>query len=101
MINLNLQETLAEHGIALPVEQDPEIQSSELSMFSEWPLVCKVLWYPYEEQYCRQARCVTCSPAILAASHVCRQNEGRVTERCLRSTIGRGHCNTCVPDFLN
>jgi len=79
-----------------PVDKpDPE----EPSFFAKWPLVCKALWYPYDSEKCRSARCMACAPAMMASAQVCKRSEGVVTQRCLSNTLGDGFCNFCVGEY--
>ena len=111
-----VKKTLNDAGIQLPnpepevstetpMEEAPEVTESspavdsQLSFFAKWPLVCKALWYPYDSEKCRSARCMACAPAMMASAQVCRKSEGVVSQRCLSVTLGDGFCNFCIGDY--
>ena len=105
-----VKKTLNEAGISLPNKEEatteatmpkpePEVDNSGLSFFAKWPLVCKALWFPYDAEKCRSARCMACAPSMMASATVCRKTEGSVSQRCLAATLGEGFCNSCVGDY--
>merc|ERR1711997_388055 len=67
---------------------------------SSWPLVCKAIWWPYDDDYCQAVRCSASSPAMIAAARVCEVSQGSVNHFCLRKVLGDGGCNYCAIDFL-
>jgi len=100
-----VKKTLNDAGIPLPsskptdsTTEKPETET-EISFFAKWPLVCKALWYPYDSEKCRTARCMACAPAMMASAQVCKRSEGVVSQRCLSLTLGDGFCNYCVRDY--
>merc|ERR1712129_628461 len=101
-----VKKTLNDAGITLQDPQPEEEETpapeasvdSELSYFAKWPLICKALWYPYDSEKCRSARCMACAPAMMASAQVCKRSEGVVSQRCLAVTLGKGFCNFCIGD---
>merc|ERR1712079_640504 len=71
-------------------------EDSDLSFFAEWPLFCTALWYPYDSEKCKSARCMPCAESIRASAQLCKQSEGMVSWRCLSRNVGVGFCNHCL-----
>ena len=46
------------------------VQGDGLSQLAEWPNVCALLWYPYQAEKCGEAKCLACSPAMMASAQV-------------------------------
>ena len=94
----NIKEILENNGLDLP---DLDLfPSLELPSLSDWPLLCKLVWWPYDDEHCRSMRCSACSTAMIAASKVCEKTGQAVDQRCFRSVLGDGACNYCVADYL-
>merc|ERR1712050_658710 len=74
-------------------------EDSDLSYFAEWPLFCTFLWYPYDSEKCKSARCKPCAESIRATAQLCMQSEGSVSQRCLSRNVGVGFCNHCLGDY--
>merc|ERR1711878_65737 len=96
--------------ISIPDIEFPDIDLPDLDLsdilpdldfsLSSWPLVCKAIWWPYDDDYCQAVRCSACSPAMIAAARVCEVSQGSVNHFCLRKVLGDGGCNYCAIDFL-
>merc|ERR1712242_13986 len=71
-------------------------EDSDLSFFAEWPLFCTALWYPYDSEKCKSARCMPCVESIRASAQLCKQSEGMVSWGCLSRNVGVGFCNHCL-----
>lgn len=67
---------------------------------SNWPTLCKVVWWPHQDEHCNSMRCAACSPAMFAAAKVCKRTEGQVEHFCLRRVLGDGACGFCSVDYL-
>ena len=68
---------------------------------ADWPLLCKLVWWPKDADHCASMRCAACATSILAASRACQlKNEGEVDHMCLRDMLGEGACNYCAIDYL-
>merc|ERR1712217_961377 len=71
-------------------------EDSDLSFFADWPLFCTALWYPYDSEKCKSARCMPCAESIRASAQLCKQSEGMVSWRCPSRNVGVGFCNHCL-----
>merc|ERR1711870_86650 len=71
-------------------------EDSDLSFFADWPLFCTALWYPYDSEKCKSARCMPCAESIRASAQLCKQSEGMVSWGCLSRNVGVGFCNHCL-----
>ena len=78
----------------------PPVGGDGLSYFAEWPNVCALLWYPYHQEKCGEARCLACAPAMMASARACRQTEGRVTRACIQRTLQGGYCDFCINKYV-
>jgi len=112
-IGLEIPDELPKPGlpdIDLPDVNLPDVDLPDISLptipelgefqLSDWPWVCKVVWWPHEDEHCSSMRCAACSPAMLAAARVCQRRDGHVEHYCLRSVLGEGVCNYCAVDYL-
>merc|ERR1711876_141680 len=80
---------------------DTTDEDSDLSFFADWPLFCTALWYPYDSEKCKSARCEPCAESIRSTAQVCKQSEGSVSPRCLSRNVGAGTCtNDCLYKFV-
>merc|ERR1712172_478414 len=87
----NLSQTTDAISDALQNAMGPE-------MWSQW---CAAIWWPYDDEKCRETRCLACSPTIMSASVVCGKTIGRTDDiKCLRDVMGEGHCNYCISEFI-
>jgi len=90
----------------LPDPNVPSLPSlDDLANFqlSDWPTLCKVLWWPKDDEKCEAMVCGACSTSLMAASEVCYQtNAGYTTSSCLASVLGdNGGCSRCAQRFFN
>merc|ERR1712242_690258 len=76
--------------------EDTTNEDSGLSFFADWPLFCTALWYPYDSEKCKSARCEPCAESIRASAQVCKQSEGMVSQGCLSRNAGFEFCNHCL-----
>merc|ERR1712187_959659 len=60
---------------------------------------CTFLWYPYDSEKCKSARCMPCAESIRATAQLCMKSEGSVSQRCLSRNVGVGFCNHCLGDY--
>merc|ERR1712178_367359 len=44
--------------------EEATTEESDLSFFADWPLFCTALWYPYDSEKCKSARCMPCAESI-------------------------------------
>lgn len=106
-----VKDALAEFGIELPANIDiPPVNLPDITIpglepptkfnLSDWPLLCKVIWWPKDEQHCQSMRCSACATPMLAASRACEMSEGQATAHCLRDVLGEGECGYCAIDYL-
>ena len=106
-----IKNLLAQLGVAVPDKLPhpdvhfpdlPDIDFPDFGGFNlaDWPLLCKVIWWPHEDDHCASMRCAACAPAMIAASRVCEHTEGAVGHGCMRSVLGDGSCQFCVVDYL-
>jgi len=107
-----VKDALKEFGIKLPenIELPDSGDLSEIHLpslplpssfsLSDWPLVCKLIWWPMDEEHCASMRCAMCSTSMLAASRACELKEGAVSHLCIRERLGEGACNYCTLDYL-
>merc|ERR1712173_22669 len=90
----------------LPHPNLPSLPSlDDLANFqlSDWPTLCKVLWWPKDDEKCEAMVCGACSTSLMAASEVCYQtNAGYTTSSCLASVLGdNGGCSRCAKRFFH
>ena len=78
----------------------PEIPELGEFNLADWPWICKVIWWPHDDEHCASMRCAACSPAMLAAARACERTEGTASHYCLRRILGDSVCNYCAVDFL-
>ena len=86
--------------IDLPDINLPSVPSIGEFSLADWPLLCKVVWWPHEDEHCKSMRCAACSTAMIAAGKVCEKTQGSVDHRCLRDVLLDGACGYCAVDFL-
>lgn len=68
---------------------------------SAWNAMCVATWWPLHEEHCQEARCATCSPAVMAAVSVCKHfQKNGVTHKCAQFVMGEGFCNYCIAGLL-
>merc|ERR1712242_230063 len=81
--------------------EETTTEESDLSFFADWPLFCTALWYPYDSEKCKSARCMPCAESIRSTAQVCQRLEGSVSPRCLSRNVGAGICtNDCLYKFV-
>ena len=95
-----VQELLPGPATPAPTTTRPPVGGDGLSYFAEWPNVCALLWYPYHQEKCGEARCLACAPAMMASARACRQTEGRVTRACIQRTLQGGYCDFCINKYV-
>ena len=86
--------------ISLPDISLPEIPELGPFNLADWPWICKVIWWPHDDDHCASMRCAACGPSMMAASRACELGEGRVSHFCLRRVLGEGVCNYCAVDYI-
>ena len=94
--------TTEKHEEASTVKpEEATMEESDISFFAEWPLFCTALWYPYDSEKCKSARCMPCAESIRSTAQVCKQLEGSVSPRCLSRNVRAEICtNDCLYKFV-
>lgn len=77
----------------------PDLPDLDFTL-SDWPWICKVVWWPHEDEHCQALRCSACSPAMIAAARACEKAEGSASHFCIRRILGDRGCNYCTADYL-
>lgn len=77
----------------------PNLPDLDLSL-ADWPWICKVVWWPHEDEHCEAMRCAACSTAMIASARACEKAEGSVSHFCMRRILGDSGCNYCTADYL-
>lgn len=77
----------------------PDFPDLDISL-ADWPWICKVVWWPHEDEHCQAMRCAACSTAMISAARACEKAEGSASHFCLRRILGDNGCNFCTADYL-